>query len=618
MNIALRSLLALLAMAVTTVAAADFEHFITVDGQRLMDGDEPFRFVSFNVPTLLYVEDEMAFEVTNPYDLPTEWELRDLFRTVVQTGGRVVRAYTIPVRNADFPAEAVTYVEAPGQFNETAFRAMDRALALAAEHGVRVIVPLVNNWPWMGGRPNYAAFRGKPPDAFWTDRQLIDDFKRTIQYVLTRTNTVTGVAYRDDPTILAWETGNELQNPPEWALEIGAYIKQLDPNHLLIDGYHASHHDDHDAWIQPYTLDSPLFDIVSTHHYEPSGVDMVRNLKRTVAMIGGRKPLLLGEFGFISTTGVQEVLDYVLDEPAIAGALIWSLRRHHEDGGFYHHTEPIGHGLYRAYHWPGFDAGEAYDERAVLALMRDRAFAIQGQVAPRLQPPAAPVLIPFRDSPVFSWRGSAGAAAYDVQRSASKGGPWRTVAWNVDDIATPGFALFSDTTAAPGQSYFYRVLARNRAGISPPSGAFGPVAVDYLTRVDDARNLGMVADARGITVRSGDQRSFKEAHSRLHGEPGAWLSYTAPGVLRELRLFAYEQPAADGTAPQPALRLSTSKDALTWTPADAGLQRYPSPEKNYEYLVPVRYRLRPPAGARYVRADFGAAADIVRAELDNR
>ena len=614
----IRTLLALLWISGTFEAAADFDHFITVDGPRLMNGPDAFRFVSFNVPTLLYVEDEMAFAQTNPYDLPSEWELRDLFQTIVQTGGRVVRAYTIPVRNTDFPPEAVTYVEAPGQFNETAFRAMDRALALAAEHGVRVIVPLVNNWPWMGGRPNYAAFRGKQPDEFWTDRQLIEDFKRTIEHVLTRTNTVTGVAYRDDPTILAWETGNELQNPPEWALEIGAWIKQLDPNHLLVDGRDASYHEDRDASVQPYMLESPLFDIVTTHHYEPSGVDMVRNLKRTVAMIGGRKPLLVGEFGFISTTGVQEVLDYVLAEPAIAGALIWSLRRHHEDGGFYHHTEPIGHGLYRAYHWPGFDAGEAYDERAVLALLRDRAFAIQGRDAPPIAPPAAPAVIPFQASPLFSWRGAAGAAAYDVQRSVSAQGPWRTIGWHVDDIATPGFALFSDTTARPGRAYFYRVLARNRGGVSPPSAVFGPVTMEHLTRVDDARNLGVLADARGITVRGGEQRSFKEAHSRLHGASGAWLSYTAPGELREWRIYAYESPVADGPSGEPALRLSTSADARSWTPVAGDVRRYPSPEKNYDYRVPVRYRLQPPPGARYLRADFGAAADIVRVELDYR
>ncbi len=73
----LRALLLCLA-AVAPAAPADFEHFITVDGHRLMDGDAEFRFVSFNVPTLLYVEDEMAFERTDPYDLPTEWSLRDL------------------------------------------------------------------------------------------------------------------------------------------------------------------------------------------------------------------------------------------------------------------------------------------------------------------------------------------------------------------------------------------------------------------------------------------------------------------------------------------------------------------------------------------------------------
>lgn len=610
--------LALLSALLTAGAAADFEHFITVDGQRLLDGNEEFRFVSFNVPTLLYVEDEMAFDQANPYGLPSEWELRDLFETVVQTGGRVVRAYTIPVRNTDFPPEAVTYVEAPGEFNEAAFRTLDLVLALASEYGVRVIVPLVNNWPWMGGRPNYAAFRGKAPDEFWTDRQLIDDFRKTVEFVLTRTNTLTGVAYRDDKAILAWETGNELQNPPEWALEIGALIKRLDPNHLLIDGFHAAHHEDHDTWIPDYTLESPLFDIVSSHHYEPSGADMVRNLRRTVKQVGGRKPVLLGEFGFISTTGVEQVLDYVLAEPAIAGALVWSLRRHHERGGFYHHSEPIGYGLYRAYHWPGFDDGEAYDERRVLALMREKAFAIRGRPAPPLAPPAAPAIIPFQGAPMFSWQGSAGAAAYDIERAEAAGGPWRVVAWGIDDVGTPGFALFSDEGAVPGRSYRYRVVARNAGGASPPSAVFGPVDITHRTRVDAARNLGVVADSRGVEVRRGDHRSYKEAFSRLHGEAGAWFAYTAPGALLEWRVFAFERPPESGAAPWPALRLSTSVDGLEWTAVEPEVARFPSAERNYDYLVPVRYTLRPPADARYVRADFEAAAGIVRAELDYR
>jgi len=71
------------------------------------------------------------------------------------------------------------------------YKAMDMALALAAEYGIRVAVALLNNWQWMGGRPDYAAFRGKSTDEFWTDPQLIEDFKKTIAYVLNRENTIT-------------------------------------------------------------------------------------------------------------------------------------------------------------------------------------------------------------------------------------------------------------------------------------------------------------------------------------------------------------------------------------------------------------------------------------------
>ena len=142
-----------------------------------------------------------------------------------------------------------------------------------------------------------------------------------------------------------------------------------------------------DVWVQDYSLESPHFDLINTHHYEPTAVETVKNLERTVEMTERKKPVFVGEFGFISTSGVEEVLDYVIGEEAIPGALIWSLRRHHEGGGWYHHTEPIGYGLYRAYHWPGFDDGEKYDERALMKLMREKAFEIQGRPVPLLSPP---------------------------------------------------------------------------------------------------------------------------------------------------------------------------------------------------------------------------------------
>jgi hypothetical protein len=335
-------------------------------------------------------------------------------------------------------------------------------------------------------------------------------------------------------------------------------------------------------------------------------------------MSGRKKPVFVGEFGFISTSGFEEVLDYVISEKAIPGALVWSLRRHHRDGGFYHHTEPIGYGLYRAYHWPGFDDGKKYDERAVLRLIRNKAFEIQGREAPPVSRPRPPELIPFERAPVFSWRGSMGAAAYHVQRRED-GGEWETVAWHIDDIDTPGFPLFSDTTARPGRAYSYRVIAVNRGGESEPSAPLGPVTIEHLTRVDKARNLGVLQDSKGVTVRSGDHRSYKEAFSRLHGDAGAYIVYSAPGDLLDLRVFAYESRGGDNAAAAASrLRFSASEDALTWCEQDVAIERFPSNEKNYDYLVPVRYRLTPPAGARYLRADFDGESEIVRVELDYR
>lgn len=609
----LRAALLLAILCLPGATLAEFSNFITADGARLMDGEKPFRFIAFNVPTLLYVEDEMAFDNANPYGLPSEFELRDLYRTVVEMGGQVVRAYTIPVRNDNFPEQSITYVEAPGKFNEQAFAAMDLAIALAEEHGIRVVVPLVNNWQWMGGRPNYAAFRGKESDAFWTDRELIEDFKKTIEFVLNRRNTVSGKLYKDDKTILAWETGNELQNTAEWAIEIGDYIKSIDSNHLLIDGFHAIHMDDIDVWVQQYSLDEPSFDLVNTHHYETSPIATVENLRKTVEMVDGQKPVFLGEFGFISTSGFEAVLDYVIGEQRIPGALVWSLRRHHRNGGFYHHSEPLGFGRYRAYHWPGFRDGDSYDETRVLELIRAKAFAIQGREAPPVAVPDAPVLLPFERAPEFSWRGSMGASGYDIERKAADGGGWVRIAHDIDDIDTPGFPLFSDESAEIGESYSYRVIAHNRSGRSEPSNVVGPVVIDHLVRTDRARNVGALHESQGVEVRSGEYRTYKEAFSRLHGAEDGHIVYRSPGPIVAVRFYVFESDL------DPDLAFYESVDGINWSAASASSENYASNEANYDYLVPTYYSYAPEDPAiRFVRAEFGGEIDIVRVELAHR
>jgi mannan endo-1,4-beta-mannosidase len=65
--------------------------------------------------------------------------------------------------------------------------------------------------------------------------QTADAGKRT--GIVNRTSTITGTRLAQDPTIAAWETGNELKNPPvEWTDAISTLIKSLAPSQLVVDG----------------------------------------------------------------------------------------------------------------------------------------------------------------------------------------------------------------------------------------------------------------------------------------------------------------------------------------------------------------------------------------------
>ncbi|MBA0743709.1 hypothetical protein Gogos_006368, partial [Gossypium gossypioides] len=50
-------------------------------------------------------------------------------------------------------------------------------------------------------------------DDFYTNSLVKEYYKNHVKAVLTRNNTITGVLYKDDPTIFAWELINEPHCP---------------------------------------------------------------------------------------------------------------------------------------------------------------------------------------------------------------------------------------------------------------------------------------------------------------------------------------------------------------------------------------------------------------------
>lgn len=561
---------------VWSMHAAPLQHFVRREGDRLMEGDREFRFISFNIPNLHYVEDDLAFERRMPYRFPDEYEIRDALETIRMMGGRVVRTYTLPVVEASALPGTPKYIEGLDRYNEAAFRTLDLVLAIANEKGIRLIIPFINNFQWWGGVEAFAALRGKPREAFWTDPQLMDDFKRVMRYVVTRVNTVTGVPYREDKAILAWETGNETQCPHSWTREMAAYLRELDPNHLIVDGYLTS-------VLRPESIADPNVDIVQTHHYEPSPAAMLRNIRRSAALARGKKPYMLGEFGFIGTRAIEAVLDTVIRE-GLAGALLWSLRVHHRDGGFFWHSEPAGGDFFKAYHWPGFPSGAAYDERNLMLLMRRKAFAIAGQEAPEISAPQAPRLLPIDDPAEISWQGTVGAAEYIVERAEAPQGPWKTLGRPVDDASTPYRPLFADEDVAVGKSYYYRVRARNVAGTSPPSNVVGPVTVRHRVLVDNLANLSQVFIMTGsVHLERNQARRFKEDFHRLRLEPQAAVIYRVPGILTGCRIDTFSEDT------KIRLQMAVSSDGSEFQTVEPAVASFHAGAAEYGYLAPVRY-----------------------------
>jgi hypothetical protein len=598
-------LAALLMLASSALAArSGFREFVTIRGDQLMEGKKPLRFVSFNIPNLHYVEDNVRFDLQNPWRLPDRFEITDALETIRQMGGGVTRPYALSVVRTNDTPDIPRYVLGPGKFNEEAFRAMDMVLQVANEKHVRLIIPLVDNWIWWGGIAEYAGFRGKPGEAFWTDPQVIADFKETIRFVVDRTNTLTGIPYRDEKAILCWETGNELQSPPEWTAQIAAYIKSLDPNHLVMDGYHTTE-------LRPESVSMPDVDIVTTHHY-PGGKKSYAQLAReNWAKSQGKKAYVVGEFGFVDTPVVAELLEAVR-ETGISGALIWSLRPRNRDGGFYWHSEPAGGNKYKAYHWPGFDSGCEYDEKNLMALLKREAFAIRKLPTQRLTAPDAPRLLPIFDAGAISWQGSAGALDYVVERAESVLGPWRVAAQSVNETAFQYRPLFTDSLVTPGQ-WYYRVTARNGIGASRRSNVVGPVAVHNRTIVDDMQNFSRAFRYSGrFSIETRDSRKAKEDAHRIAGVAGSAIIYQLAGPLQICRVDAFfPREISD-------FRFSVSDTGSDFKAVPANKRTFFGGVGDYDYWKPVRFEAIAgpgPSTARLLKIEYTGEAQIGRVEI---
>ncbi|MGI5152966.1 hypothetical protein ACQEVC_42395 [Plantactinospora sp. CA-294935] len=216
---------------------------------------------------------------------------------------------------------------AKGVFNESQFVLFDYIIASAGRHGIRLLPVLENYWTAYGGIDARLRWEGLPDGdehrgAFFDAARCSGcsaQYKAYVQHALTRVNTYTGVAYRDDPVILGWDLMNEPRYEDEkpgesgavirsWVDEMGAFVKSIDQNHMVTIGLEGNDprygfgcgHGN--PFIEIYR--SPYIDFTSTHVY-PMGDATKMTLTQMKALMRGMvhdshnvlgKPFYLAEF----------------------------------------------------------------------------------------------------------------------------------------------------------------------------------------------------------------------------------------------------------------------------------------------------------------------------------
>ena len=220
------------------------DEFVQHDGARLTLGGEAFRYSGSNIEWL-GIENYGPSETMGPR-YPTHFETDDVLDTAKLMGARVIRAQTL----GDSVGCDLCIEPKPGEFNPEAFKSIDYAVKAAHDRGLRYVITLIGDCTYCdnGGIGQYTEWAGnKNMNDFFSDPKLIAMFEKHIAALLNHKSTLTGIALKDDPTIMAWENCNMCgivammsgpkQGPAliKWVDTIGAFIKSIDKKHIYSD-----------------------------------------------------------------------------------------------------------------------------------------------------------------------------------------------------------------------------------------------------------------------------------------------------------------------------------------------------------------------------------------------
>ncbi len=527
--------------------------FVEADGPGLSLGGRPWRFAGTNNYYLMYGADGAG----------TRANVDAVLDDAQAAGLDAVRAWAFfTVLDPADRSTSVHQGNGPTWFN--AFDAttkrqvfntganglaqLDYLVAAATARGLRLVLPLTNNWSAFGGIDQYVQWadladgdsgRTWYHDDFFTDPTVRGYYKQWVRTLMNRTNTITGVRYKDDPTVAVWELANEprcrgsvLPSSPGacdagntaaitgWADEMSRYLDSLGVRQLVSlgdegwfcdrgaprnplggEGYACTNGVDTEAVTRLPHIDAMSLHLYPDHWgYDAAwGAQWIAEHARAATRIG--KPVYLGEYGVTDKATRNVTYRRWLDTAAATGTdgtLYWILSSELADGTLY----------------PDYDGYTVYCPSPVCTLVSNHAERMAGEAttwAPVADDDAAVV--------------EAGTPATQQVLANDVAYRSRLLAWSVD----------LDPTADRRQS---------RVDVAGGSFAATP---DGIVTFTPAPGFAGIATAR-YTVKDGRGRRSEPATLRVQvkARPGA------PQVL-----FDFED-GTQGWGPAPGWTTSTT------------------------------------------------------------
>jgi mannan endo-1,4-beta-mannosidase len=324
--------------ACATRPSATRPSFVRTSGTQFTLGAAPYRIAGTNMWYAAYLG--AASPIGNGDRLKRELDrLNALGVDNVRLAGS---AEFSPLKNSVRPA----FRDQTQNYNEELLRGLDVTLAEMGRRNMHAVIYLTNFWEWSGGMMTYLYWTNgghyidmndpahpwpefaDRSSEFYASAPAVAMYHDYVRAVVSRRNSITGIAYRDDPAIMAWQLANEPRPGGSdeagrahmsaylgWIDATARLIKSLDPNHLVSTGSEGTQGciTDDSCVIDAHS--SPAVDYVTAHIWpqnwswaDPNDLpgtwptvekNTAHYIARQVAIARRlNKPLLIEEFGF--------------------------------------------------------------------------------------------------------------------------------------------------------------------------------------------------------------------------------------------------------------------------------------------------------------------------------